>query len=263
MSINLTNQSDKHPIDMLSDAEMMRYSRQILLDGWDIDAQLRLKNSTIAIIGMGGLGAMVTPVLVRAGVGVVHLFDHDTVDDSNLQRQLLYTTNDIGKPKVLCAKQALSAQNILVDIHAHHTQLDHDNIVNNLHNLHADLWIDCSDNFTIRTLLNQTSLQLNTPLLSLSAIAEVGQAALFEPNKTGCYTCVFGTPKAEQANCATSGVLASTVAMIGALGADVALHYLGKDINTIANQLVIWHGARASLQKMQFIKNPTCPTCAN
>lgn len=245
----------------LSDIELMRYSRQILLNGWDIDAQLRLKNSTAAIIGMGGLGAMIAPVLVRAGVGRVHLIDFDVVNDSNLQRQILYTTEHIDKPKVLCAKQVLNTQNELVDIHAHGIKLDDDNILDCLQDLESDLFIDCSDNFTTRILLNQASQKLQIPLLSLSAIAETGQIALFEPTKTGCYTCVFGKPNAAQESCASSGVLASTVALIGSYGADVALHFLGKGINTINNQLIIWNGAKASLQKIQFTKNPNCPDC--
>lgn len=245
----------------LTDTELMRYSRQILLDGWDIDAQIRLKNSTIAIIGMGGLGAMVAPILVRAGVGTVHLFDFDSVEPSNLQRQILYTSKHISKPKVVCAKKALDTYNELIEIHAHYIRLDESNVLDSLQNLQLDLLIDCSDNFSVRSLLNQVSQNLKIPLLSLSATAEVGQAALFEPDKTGCYSCLFGVPNATQQNCATSGVLASTVALIGAYGADIALHFLGQGKNTIENQLVIWNGIRASLQKLNFSKKSTCSSC--
>ncbi len=245
----------------LCNAELIRYSRQLLLDGWDIDAQLCLKNKVVAIVGMGGLGAMIAPILVRAGVGTVHLFDFDNVEDSNLQRQLLYTHEHIGKPKALCAKDVLTKQNELIELHAHCTRLDDDNILACLQDLKLDLLIDGSDNFSTRILLNQTSQKLQTPLLSLSAIAEVGQVALFEPSTTGCYSCVFGTPSTTKQSCANSGVLASTVAVIGAYGADVALHFLGKGINTIQNQLVMWHGTKAGLQKMYFSKNSHCPDC--
>ncbi|MFC0820361.1 HesA/MoeB/ThiF family protein [Moraxella marmotae] len=247
----------------LSDAELMRYSRQILLDGWDIDAQIRLKNACIAIIGMGGLGSVVAPILVRAGVGKVHLFDFDTVDDSNLQRQLLYTQADIGTPKVQAAQKALAAQNNLVVVMAHHLQLNDANIAKTLTPLMADLWIDCSDNFAIRHALNHHAVASRTSLLSLSAIGEVGQAALFEPADTGCYACLFGTKSDTATNCASSGVLASTVAVIGSLGADAALHFLGQNLNCLKNQLLIWQGKRATLQKMTFNKAENCPICHN
>ncbi len=251
------------PNSTLNNAELTRYSRQILLDSWDIDAQLRLKNSTIAIIGMGGLGTVIAPILVRAGVGVVHLFDFDTIDDSNLQRQLLYTKPDIGQSKALIAKAVLMTHNELVEIHAHPIRLDDDNILSSLGGLGLDLWIDCSDNFAIRHLLNQTSIELNTPLLSLSAIGEVGQVCLFEPSQTGCYACLFGNQSSTQASCADLGVLASTVAVISAMGADVALKFLGKAQNTLANQLLLWQGSRLTFQKIHFQKNTNCSVCQN
>lgn len=250
-----------HDISTLTDAELMRYSRQILLDDWNIDAQIRLKNSTIAIIGMGGLGSIIAPILVRAGVGVVHLFDFDNVDDSNLQRQLLYTQDNIGQAKALCAQQALKAHNPWTIIHAHHIHLDKYNIQDALTPLSLDLLIDGCDNFGLRTLTNKISLTLNIPLLSLSAIAEVGQLALFEPHITGCYACLFNTPIHTPNSCANSGVLASTVSVMGALGADAALKFLGKGINPIANQLIIWQGTQMTMQKIQFAQKHDCICC--
>lgn len=250
-----------HPKTELCDAELMRYSRQILLDGWDIESQLKIKQSSVSLIGMGGLGCMVAPILVRAGVGEVHLFDFDTIDDSNLQRQLLYTQADIGLPKAQIAKQALIEQNSWAAVHSHNIALNDDTIKENLISIKSDLWIDCSDNFDIRQTLNRHSIITSTALLSLSAIGETGQVALFEPKKTGCYACLFGTSMRAAQNCATSGVLASTVAVIGALGADIALHFLGKDQNTLKDTLMVWQGSRANFQKMKFTKNPSCPIC--
>ena len=120
------------PKTELCDAELMRYSRQILLDGWDIESQLKIKQSSVSLIGMGGLGCMVAPILVRAGVGEVHLFDFDTIDDSNLQRQLLYTQANIGLPKAQIAKQALIEQNSWAAVHSHNIALNDDTIKENL-----------------------------------------------------------------------------------------------------------------------------------
>ena len=136
---------------------------------------------------------------MRAGVGEVHLFDFDTIDDSNLQRQLLYTQADIGLPKAQIAKQALIEQNSWAAVHSHNIALNDDTIKENLISIKSDLWIDCSDNFDIRQTLNRHSIITSTALLSLSAIGETGQVALFEPKNR--LLCMFiwyfneGSPK--------------------------------------------------------------------
>lgn len=244
---------------MLNDPELLRYSRQILLDNWDIDAQIRLKNSTIAVVGMGGLGACFTPTLVRAGVGVVRIVDFDVIDESNLQRQPLYGVDDVGKPKVEVAKQALEAHNHLCQIVAYNQKLDDNNAKKIL--MGATLVIDCSDNFKLRYILNRACVSLGLPLLSLSAVGRVGQMSLFEPSMTGCYACLFGDTQTSENNCTTTGVLASTVSVVGAMGADVALSFLGQDKNPLANTLAVWQGDGLSLRKLNFQKNPNCTVC--
>ena len=156
---------------MLSDAELLRYSRQILLDGWDLDAQIRLKNAHVLIVGAGGLGCHVAQILVRAGVGKLDLIDHDVIDDSNLQRQVLFTKDDIGKSKAQTAKVALEHQNHWVDIRAHTTKVSDDTIDDYLVGQGVDLMIDCTDNFLVRDVLNRASVRHRCPLLSTSAIA--------------------------------------------------------------------------------------------
>lgn len=244
---------------MLSDAELLRYSRQILLDGWDLDAQIRLKNAHVLMVGAGGLGCHLAQTLVRAGVGRLDVIDHDTVDDSNLQRQILFTKDDIGKPKAQSAKVALERQNPLTDIHAHTLKITHETIDDYLVGQGVDLLIDCTDNFLVRDVLNQASVRHQCPLLSTSAIAYVGQVALFDG--VGCYRCVFGDDNADEETCATSGVLSSTVAFIGALGAQVALGFLGQGINPIKGELLVWSGTDISLRKLKFNKDVSCPVC--
>lgn len=245
---------------MLTDDELLRYSRQILLDDWDIDAQSRLKSSRVLLVGMGGLGCPVASVLVRAGVGYVHLLDFDVIDDSNLQRQTLFTAQDVGKSKAQTAQSVLQAQNTLITVAYDDIKITADNAVDIIERIRPDLVIDGTDNFTVRDILNQTCQSLGVPLLSNSAIAQTGQLALFT-QETGCYHCVFGGEGNQTANCATSGVLASTVAVIGSLSAQVALDFLGRGNNPIAGELVLWQGQRLSLRKLKFTKNPNCPIC--
>ncbi len=246
---------------MLTDAELLRYSRQILLDDWDMDAQLALKRSRVLVVGVGGLGCPVAQILVRAGVGYVHLLDFDVVDDSNLQRQVLFCAQDVGKSKAYSAQRALQAQNPFITVAYDDLKLSADNATDTIGRICPDLLIDCTDNFAIRDLLNQTCRTLAVPLLSNSAIAEVGQIALFT-QETGCYRCIFDEGQGDEQTCATSGVLASCVAVIGAMSAQIALDFLGRGNNPIAGEFVLWQGKTLQLKKLRFDKNPDCPICS-
>ncbi|WP_227430172.1 HesA/MoeB/ThiF family protein [Psychrobacter sp. I-STPA6b] len=262
----------------LNDAELLRYSRQILLDGWDIEAQLALKNSRILIVGAGGLGCPVSETLARAGVGWIHLLDHDQIEESNLQRQSLFVSTDVGKYKAQVASRQLRAINELITVTHVVARLEEHNAQNILSlptGDFPDLILDCSDNFATRDLLNRLSVRFGIPLLSASAIAMTGQLALFEPQRqTGCYHCVFGEvvdemEKAESdaqnsqntQNCANSGVLASTTAVIGNLQANVALQYLGCKINPLASQLLVWNGKTMRQRLLGYQKDSACPVC--
>ncbi|MGP1604974.1 MAG: HesA/MoeB/ThiF family protein [Moraxella sp.] len=246
--------------DELSEDELLRYSRQILLDEWDIDAQINLKNSRVLIIGAGGLGCPVSQILTRAGVGYLCLIDFDVIEESNLQRQSLFTQEDIGQYKAKKAYEKLKQQNHLINIEYHNIKISDDNINSIFNKINPDLVIDCTDNFKIRDLLNKACRQLSLPLLSNSAIGEIGQIALFTKD-TGCYNCLFGHDKSDENNCAVSGVLASTVHIIGAMTAQIALDFLGRNNNPIANQLLLWQGFNLSLKKIAFRKNSNCLIC--
>lgn len=247
-------------LDLTND-ELMRYSRQILLDGWDIDAQNRLKYSTVLIVGMGGLGCPVSQILARAGVGKLHLIDFDVVDESNLQRQTLFTKDDVGCSKVKVAYQKLCRQNELISIDYTDVKLTDENICYYLRQILPDLVMDCTDNFVIRDLLNYVCRKNGLPLLSNSAIGEMGQIALFT-KETGCYQCLFGDGGGDEQNCTTSGVMGSTVSIIGSMSAQVALDFLGRGNNPIADELILWQGRSMSFRKMRFVKNDACTVCA-
>lgn len=246
--------------DHLSDAEMMRYARQILLDDWDLQAQHQLKTSHAIIVGMGGLGCSVAQTLVRAGLSRLTIIDDDVIDPSNLQRQCLYFDTDIDKPKAMIAKSALHQHNPLTQIEAHAIRLTHDNAQQLIGE--TSLVIDCTDNFAVRDVLNHTCRHRQLPLLSTSAIGEIGQLALYT-EATGCYRCVFGDDVGEEISCATSGVLASTVAVIAAMASQVALMFLGKGANPIAGKLIAWQGQTMTLKHHQFTRDASCPVCGS
>ena len=261
--------SDIRETEMLGDAELLRYARQILLDGWDIDAQLRLKASRVVMIGAGGLGCPASETLVRAGLGQVHLIDDDVIEASNLQRQTLFLPEDIGKPKALTAAQMLSKINPLIDARGTVARLSEDNAYELLDMASGkpDLLLDCTDNFAARDMINRISVRYQIPLLSASAIAMQGQLALYEPQlNTGCYHCVFGSvipdAEADERTCANSGVLASTTAIMGNLQANAALQYLGLTKNPLTNKLLIWDGNQMQQRLMGYRRDAHCPICA-
>jgi adenylyltransferase/sulfurtransferase len=254
----------------LSDDELLRYARQILLDGWDIDAQIRLKSSRVVMIGAGGLGCPASETLVRAGVGHVHLIDDDEIEASNLQRQTLFLPEDIGKPKAIAAAQMLEKTNPLITARGTVARLNEDNAYEllDIATGKPDLLLDCTDNFATRDVINRISVRYQIPLLSASAIAMQGQLALYEPQlNTGCYHCVFGSvvsdTESDERTCANSGVLASTTAIMGNLQANAALQYLGLTKNPLTNKLLIWDGSQMQQRLMGYRQDAECPICSN
>lgn len=266
----------------LNDRELMRYSRQILLESWDLLAQERLKASTVVILGAGGLGCPVSETLARSGVGAIHLIDDDVIEASNLQRQTLFYVDDIGQNKAKTACQALRKINSFVEVSYSDQRLTADNAKSLLlidkanqegrdnKNKNLFLLLDCTDNFAARELLNQVSVEASLPLLSASAIGMSGQLALYEPSKqTGCYHCVFGETLGAEANggnatetCANSGVLASTTTVMGNLQANAALQYLGRGINPLQGQLLVWDGSSMTQHKLRYRQDKQCRVCA-
>ncbi len=248
------------PNGSLNDGEMLRYSRQILLEGFDLEGQLNLKRACVLVLGVGGLGSSVLPILARAGVGQLHFVDNDTVDESNLQRQPLFFDKDIHQSKAASAHQSLSAHNPWVDLFFYHKQINADTLSALINETKPDLVLDCTDNFMARYAINQACIDKQKPLLSASAVGITGQLALFEPN-TGCYACLFGTSANSDDGCVTSGVLASTVAVMASLQADAALKFLAHNINPLPNTMLLWQGNRLSLRKLHYQKNSRCAAC--
>lgn len=263
----MTTPFDPH---MLSDEELLRYARQVLLAGWDMDAQLRLKSSRVVMIGAGGLGCPASETLVRAGLGQLHLLDDDHIEASNLQRQTLFLSKDIGESKALTAAKRLQVINPLVKVKGTRARLSEANAYGlfDMASNRPDMLLDCTDNFATRDIINRLSVRYQIPLLSASAIGMQGQLALFEPQRnTGCYHCVFGQVSADndadERNCANSGVLASTTAIMGNLQANAALQYLGLTKNPLTSKLLIWDGSRMQQRLMGYKQDHHCPICAS
>lgn len=252
-----------HSIDMnlaLSDDEMHLYSRQILLEGWDIDAQEKIKLANILIVGCGGIGCSSAELLARAGVGQITLIDADTVEMSNLQRQIAYVAEDIGFYKAEVLAKRLKRINPHIRVLVETSKLDQQNAQQLIAS--QDLVLDGCDNFTTRYLINQICKQANVPLISASAIGFQGQLLMVE-GQSACYECLF--PKQQHASeslrCADSGVLATTPNVMASLQAHHALLYLGLNNTALKQKLMLWDGLTLKQRIVAFEKDTDCPNC--
>lgn len=244
----------------LNDDEMHLYSRQILLDGWDIEAQEKLKLANVLIVGCGGIGCTSAELLARAGVGQITLIDADTIEMSNLQRQIAYVEENIGFYKSEILAKRLKQINPHIRIESYTSKLDESNAEQLISN--QDLVLDGCDNFTTRYLVNQMCTQLNIPLISASAIGFQGQLFMVEGD-SACYECLF--PKEEHANeslrCADSGVLATTPNVMASLQAHHALLYLGIAKTPLKQKLLLWDGLSMKQRLLAFEKDIDCSVC--
>ncbi len=245
---------------MLNDEQLLRFSRQILLPEWDIDAQQKLSISRVLMIGMGGLGCPATMSFARAGLGFLRIVDFDTVDESNLQRQTLFTSHDIGQPKVVAAKNTLVQINPWMTIDAIQERVNTENLSTLL--MDIDLVLDGSDNFLTRDAVNKACVDAKIPLLSAAAIGFEGQMTLILPDKA-CYRCLFqDIPDEEDARrCADTGVLATTTAVMGSMQAHAALLFLGMNVTSLAERLLLWDGLSFNQRQIRYQKDPYCPVC--
>ncbi len=244
----------------LSDDEMHLYSRQILLDGWDIDAQEKLKLANVLIVGCGGIGCTTAELLARAGVGQITLIDADRIEISNLQRQIAYTKNDVGFYKSEILAKRLKVINPYIRVQSYTTKLDESNAKTLISQ--QDLVLDGCDNFSTRYLVNVSCVENNVALISASAIGFQGQLFMVEAD-AACYECLF--PKehhtSESLRCADSGVLATTPNVMASLQAHHALLYLGLGTTALKQKLLLWDGRSMKQKILAFEKDPDCPIC--
>ncbi|MGQ9724125.1 MAG: HesA/MoeB/ThiF family protein [Tepidimonas sp.] len=246
----------------MTDEQLLRYSRHILLDEIGIEGQQRLLNARVVVVGAGGLGSPVALYLASAGVGHITLVDHDTVDATNLQRQIAHDLSRVGLPKALSAQVAMHAINPEVRI-APLTQRADDALLDTVLP-GADVLLDCTDNFHTRHLINRASVRHGVPLVSGAAIRFDGQLSVYDPRDphSPCYACLFPeTEGLQETRCATMGVFAPLVGIIGTMQAAEALKLIVGLGSRLVGRLLMLDGRGLAFTEVQLARRPDCPVC--
>ncbi len=246
----------------LSEAELERYSRQLVMPEWSGAAQRRLSAARVVVVGVGALGSPVAAYLAGAGVGRLELIDSDAVELSNLHRQTLHTTAELGMPKVESAAHRLAALNPEVEIEAIHTHLERDSAPALVAG--ASLVVDCSDSFETRYAVNDACCAEGVPLVEAGVLALGGLVLSIRPGESACYRCAFPTPPAPGAapSCREAGVLGPMAGVVGSLQALEALKLLAGVGEPLLDRVLHLEGRDASQLLVTVRRRPDCPTCA-
>lgn len=248
-------------MDILSHEEELRYNRQIILRKFDYEGQEALKSAKILILGAGGLGCASSQYLVAAGVGEITLVDFDTVELSNLQRQVLHNDDRIGSKKVESAKASLESLNPHAVINTIDRRLE-DAELDTLISAHS-LVMDCSDNVDTRNQLNRLCLKHKVPLVSGAAIRFEGQVAVFTwEDDEPCYGCLSQLFGAQALSCVEAGIMSPVVGIIGATQALEAIKVVAGMGNSLKGQVMIFDGIESRWMTMKLPKLPGCNECA-
>jgi len=242
----------------LTPAEMNRYSQQLNLDQIGLDGQLKLKNARVLCIGAGGLGSALLFYLGAAGVGHIGIMDDDVIELSNLHRQILYQTSQLGQKKVFMAHQQLSALNPDIDIALHTDKLN----LNNAHELinQYDIIADCSDNFATHYLINDVCFHLNKPYAFASIAQFEGQCSLFLGKQGPCYRCLFPF-KSSIPDCSAAGVLGVLPGLFGVIQATEIIKWILKTGEPLAGRWLVGDLLKMQFRQFYFIQNPECTLC--
>jgi adenylyltransferase/sulfurtransferase len=248
----------------MDDTQLLRYSRHILLSELGVDAQQRFGESQALIVGVGGLGNPVAQFLAAAGVGTLTLVDADDVDLTNLQRQILFDTDSVGRPKVEAARARIRDVNPEVRVVVVRERVE----LSRLQALAAgaDVVADCTDNFATRHAINRACVGSRKPLVSGAAIRFDGQVAVFDARDRAnpCYHCLFGEgDEFEETRCATMGVFAPLVGIIGSTQAGEALKLLAGAGRSLAGRLLLLDALTMEWREVRVVKDPRCPVCGS
>ena len=247
----------------MRDDQLLRYSRHILLNEWGVEGQEKVSQSHALIVGAGGLGSPAAMYLASAGVGQITLIDHDVVDVTNLQRQIAHTQERVGQFKVDSLQKAIAQLNPEVKVQT--LALRADAALLQQHVAQADVVLDCTDNFATRHAINQVCVQHAKPLVSGAALRMDGQVAVYDvrQNHAPCYACVFPeSQEFEETRCATLGVLAPLVGIIGSLQATEALKILSGMGASLAGQLILLNAHFMEWQTLQTQRDMQCRVCS-
>jgi molybdopterin-synthase adenylyltransferase len=250
-------------LPVVDDQQLLRYSRHILLDELGPDAQEKFAAAHALVIGVGGLGAPVAQFLAAAGVGTITLCDADRVDLTNLQRQILYATADIGQPKVAAAVCRLAAVNPTVELRPIAERVGGHALAALV--AKADVVVDCCDNFATRHDVNRACVAARKPLVSGAAIRFDGQVAVFDARDASspCYHCLFGEgDELEETRCATMGVFAPVVGIVGATQAAEALKLLAGIGESLTGRLLLLDALAMQWRELRVPRDPGCAVCS-
>jgi molybdopterin-synthase adenylyltransferase len=252
-----------HDEDGLSDEALLRYSRHILLDELGVEGQERIAGAHALVIGAGGLGSPVALYLATAGVGTITLVDHDTVDLTNLQRQIAHTLDRVGQPKVDSAARSIAAINPAVQVQALRERVEGERLAALV--AAADVVLDCSDNFATRHAVNRACVLHGKPLVSGAAIGFDGQISVYDTRRAEapCYACLFPPDAAfEEVRCATMGVFAPLVGIVGTMQAAEALKLLAGIGTSLAGRLQMLDARTMEWSEVRLPRQASCPVCA-
>lgn len=248
---------------MLSDEQLQRYSRQLLLNDFDVAGQERLLRSRVLVVGLGGLGCPAALYLAAAGVGTLLLADGDDVESSNLQRQIAHGEADIGCNKAVSAAAAIVAVNPGVAVETiprHLAEADLPELVRR-----TDLVVDATDNYPARFALNRACIAAAVPLVSAAAVRTEGQLSVFDPHRGGpCYRCLYpDTGDLTALSCSESGVLAPVVGVLGSLQAVEALKILADYGEPLRGKLLVLDLRTMDIRQLVLAPRPGCPDCGH
>ncbi|HNB22000.1 MAG TPA: molybdopterin-synthase adenylyltransferase MoeB [Candidatus Melainabacteria bacterium] len=247
----------------LSSSELTRYSRHLLLEEVGKDGQLRMKQSRALVIGMGGLGSPISLYLAAAGVGTLGVVDFDLIELSNLQRQILHSTGNVGKKKTQSAKDRLHEVNPEIEVIVHEERISVENALQLISRY--DVVIDGTDNFQTRYLVNDACFLGKKPLVYGSIFRFEGQATVFYPPHGPCYRCIYPEPPEAGAvpNCAEGGVLGVLAGVIGSIQAAEAIKLLLGKGQTLMGRLLLYDALEASFETLNLKRNSNCPLCGD
>jgi sulfur-carrier protein adenylyltransferase/sulfurtransferase len=243
-------------------AELRRYARHLILPELGMEGQKRLKEARVLLVGAGGLGSPAGLYLAAAGVGRLGLVDFDRVDESNLQRQVLYGQRDLGRPKVEAARERLTDLNPEIEVVAHSLRLDSSNALETIAGY--DLVVDGSDNFPTRYLVNDACVLAGKPNVWGAIFRFEGQVSVFWGERGPCYRCLFAEPPPPGLvpSCAEGGVLGVLPGIVGALQANEAIKLLAGIGEPMIGRLLLVDALRLAFREVRLEKNPACPVCS-
>ncbi len=247
---------------LLSKEQLSRYSRQVILEELGVDGQRRLLDSKVLVIGAGGLGSPVSLYLAAAGIGTLGIVDGDRVDLSNLHRQIIHFTHDIGRPKTQSARRTLEDVNPDIKVVPYQTTLTSENAFDIISPY--DVVVNGSDNFPTRYLVNDACVMLGKPLVDASILKWEGQATVFLPGR-GCYRCLFPTPPPPGSvpSCAEGGIIGAVAGYMGTLQVVETVKILLGVGETLANRLLLVDMLAGEVRTLNWNRNPACPVCGD